>query len=133
MTRPPRRVELALAAMAGAIFCAAPTVGDVGGCGRLATDLDESQFARARKSVDCKRCGTCGFGTHRCGEACGPDAVPYVAFPSTCKPLLHDGEVCLRALEAASCADYLGYVDDVIPSAPTECGFCRFASDAGSK
>jgi hypothetical protein len=38
--------------------------------------------------------------------------------------LVHDGEVCLRALEVAACDDYALFMDDVAPSLPTECNFC---------
>ncbi len=128
---PPRRVELAFAATLALVFGAAPTVGDVGGCGTTATPLDSARFARARKSVDCTRCTKCGLSNARCRQACAPDVVAYVTFPSTCQPLLHDGEVCIRALEAASCRDFAPFVDDVAPTTPTECGFCREADDGG--
>jgi hypothetical protein len=39
-------------------------------------------------------------------------------------PLVHDGEVCLRALDDAACEDYLEYMSDVAPTVPTECNFC---------
>ncbi len=137
MTRPPtppRRRELALVALLAAVFGAAPTVGDVGGCGTTATPLDSARFARARKSVDCTQCMACGFTNARCKQACGAaGVVPYVVFPSTCEPLLHDGEVCIRALQAATCGDYARYVDDFAPTTPTECGFCREADDAGAE
>jgi hypothetical protein len=45
-------------------------------------------------------------------------------FPEGCAPLVHDGEVCLRALHFASCDAYRGYVDDAAPTVPTECDFC---------
>ena len=48
-----------------------------------------------------------------------------VFIPQTCRPLLHDGEVCLRALNAASCSDYATFVDDDAPALPSECEFCR--------
>jgi hypothetical protein len=54
-----------------------------------------------------------------------PGDVPVqTAFPDRCVPLVHDGEVCLRALQYASCDDYRAYVSDVSPSVPTECNFC---------
>jgi hypothetical protein len=119
------RRDIVLIAVVAAVFIAAPTVGDVGGCGKQATDLDEPAFARARKDIDCKRCQACGLATHTCQSACDPQAAGDVAFPVTCRPLLHDGEVCVRALEAASCGDYATFVDDTAPSVPRECDFCH--------
>jgi hypothetical protein len=126
-----RRSELLLAAMVALVFGTAPTVGDVGSCGRTATDLDRRSFAEARKTVDCQRCTDCGLTTQRCHAACDPQAASDVSWPSTCYPLEHDGEVCLRALQAASCGDYAGFVDDRAPSAPTECDFCHGGSGSG--
>lgn len=108
-------------------LCMAPTVGDVGGCGRQATDLDPQDWARARKEEDCDRCTACGIANDRCKRACDPKQPPETELPATCKPLLHDGEVCLRALQAASCAKFATYVDDLAPATPTECEFCRTA------
>ncbi len=102
----------------------APTAGDVGGCGQEATLLDVSIFTSARKQEDCDRCQECGITSARCTSACDPKAAPVAAIPQTCQPLQHDGEVCLRALGAASCADYSNYVSDD-PSLPLECQFCR--------
>ena len=120
---------MALATVA-LVFGTAPTVGDVGGCGVTATDLNESRFASARKKVDCARCTECGIATQRCKAACDPLMPSDVGFESTCRPLLHDGEVCIDALQAASCADYAAYVDDNFRAVPTECEFCR--GDAAS-
>lgn len=126
------RRELALAALVALVFTAAPTPGDVGGCGREAEILDVELYGDARKLIDCRRCRECGLTTARCGQACN-DAIPSnVALPPTCRPLLHDGEVCLNALAAASCGDYRTFVDDVAPRAPTECDFCQVTEDAGS-
>lgn len=130
MTR--RREVLALAACAFALLTA-PTVGDVGGCGKTPTALDPDVYARARKSVDCQRCTECGLATQRCARACDANWPPDIAIPSTCHPLYHDGEVCIRALKAASCSDYASFVDDAAPSAPTECEFCRLFDDGGSE
>ena len=124
MSRARRLSSLAVAA-ALAILCAAPTAGDVGGCGVTVQELDEARFARARKLVDCSRCMECGITTKRCAAACDPKAPNEVGFPSRCFPLLHDGEVCLDALEAASCADYTLYVSDDVRAIPTECEFCK--------
>lgn len=123
-----RRGRLLVAATAVlGLLSAAPTVGDVGGCGREASYLDVDRFAQARKLEDCERCQECGLESARCGRACDPKAPPDVAIPVTCKPLLHDGEVCLRALQAAGCDAYRSYVDDDAPTLPSECRFCRIA------
>lgn len=110
-----------------AVLCMAPTVGDVGGCGREATELDADDMAVARKDEDCERCRECRLSSERCRRACDPNALPDVDLPATCRPVRHDGEVCLRALHAASCDTYASYVDDVAPATPTECQFCRVA------
>jgi hypothetical protein len=107
----------------------APTVGDVGGCGRQATELDGEDFAYARKEEDCERCEECAITTERCRRACDESRLPDVALPSTCRPVRRDGEVCLRALRAASCETFASYVDDVAPRTPSECEFCRVASE----
>ena len=109
------------------LLCAAPTVGDVGGCGRTVSDLDTTRFANARKLEDCERCNACGLSTQTCVHACDPKQPSNVFIPQTCRPLFHDGEVCLRALQAASCTDYAAFVDDVAPTNPSECEFCRVA------
>jgi len=107
-----------------AVLTMAPTVGDVGGCGREASRLDEGVFARARKLEDCERCRECGIETARCKRACDARQPFEVDLPVTCQPLYHDGEVCLRALHAASCDKYATYVDDA-PATPSECDFCK--------
>ena len=111
------------------VLCMAPTAGDVGGCGKDATALDLAVYGGARKEQDCSRCQECGLTSARCGRACDPKASPETAIPATCHPLQHDGEVCLRALAAASCDAYGRYLADVEPETPTECGFC--ARDGG--
>lgn len=131
-----RRRELVLAGVLAVVFGAAPTVGDIGSCGQAATDLDVRSFAAARKQLDCQRCTECGLTTReptaqRCGAACDPTAASDVAFPATCHPLAHDGDVCLRALGAASCADYAAFVDDVAPTVPSECDFCHLVPEGG--
>ena len=118
-----RRVSLAIAAL-GALSMA-PTVGDTGGCGRTATELDRDRYASARKLEDCERCEECGVGTARCLRACDPTQLPEIALPPTCRPLYHDGEVCLRALGAASCETFASYVADGASATPSECEFCR--------
>ena len=130
-SRPLRARELAVAGLFALVFGAGPTVGDVGSCGDAATDVDEGKFARARKKVDCDRCRECGLTSDRCVRACNETATTDFDVPDTCHPVTHDADVCLRALLAASCASYADYVDDDAPAIPSECEFCRVASDAG--
>lgn len=118
---------LSVVVIALAPLIMAPTVGDVGGCGAEAQTLDLASFGEARKNEDCEHCSSCGIGSARCERACDPAMPPDVHVPETCRPLLHDGEVCIRALHAAPCDKWLGYVDDVAPTAPSECEFCRGA------
>ena len=127
-----RRAETASLAVVALVLVAAPTVGDVGGCGRTATDLDFAIFAHARKIVDCNRCRECGLSTDHCTRACDAAKPSDVTFPPTCHPVLHDGEVCIRALKAASCTDYASYVDDAAPSVPSECDFCHLVGDGSA-
>lgn len=112
-----------------ALLCMAPTAGDIGGCGAEVTALDPSTFALVRKDEDCRRCEECAIGSARCARACDPDEPVETRIPDTCKPLLHDGKVCLRALRAASCSAYARYVDDVAPETPSECAFCKAPPD----
>jgi hypothetical protein len=104
------------------LFTAAPVAGDIGSCGQAADDLDAAKFFQAKADVDCQQCSGCGFATNTCVRACS--APPERAFEVDCYPLVHDGEVCLDALRAASCDEYRAYVDDQAPEAPTECNFC---------
>jgi hypothetical protein len=115
-----------------AVLLMAPTVGDTGACGRTATELDRDRYANARKLQDCERCQECVIDTARCQRACDRKALPEIALPATCRPLYHDGEVCLRALAAASCDTYATYVEDDAPATPTECDFCREPPPAAS-
>lgn len=118
------RLRLLLLSAAFGLLCAAPTPGDVGGCGQKAELLDPPIFFASKKRTDCVRCDECGLDTDTCRGACDP-AVPYATeFPEGCFPLVHDGEVCLRALLHAACDDYAGYVSDTSPSVPSECNFC---------
>lgn len=119
--------RLSLATIALGVLLMAPTVGDTGGCGRTASELDHDRYANARKLEDCLRCQECALDTARCLRACDPKALPEIALPQTCRPLYHDGEVCLRALAAASCDTFATYVDDEAPASPGECNFCRVA------
>jgi hypothetical protein len=107
------------------VLSMAPTAGDVGGCGTEAEALDPGVFAAARKDLDCRRCQECGLGSTRCSRACNPAVPSETAIPATCQPLLHDGEVCIRKLDSASCDAFATYVSDVAPSTPTECEFCK--------
>lgn len=101
----------------------APTAGDVGGCGEAAEDLDPQKFWAVRYGIDCEQCVRCGFTTSRCQEACaGPP--PELGFPLACFPTVHDGEVCVRALDAAGCGEYAAYVADEGALIPSECDFC---------
>ncbi len=104
------------------VLVAAPTAGDIGSCGQEIEDLDPGRFFEAKADVDCRRCDECQLTTQACERACA--ATPGAELPDGCYPLVHDGEVCLNALEAASCADYAVYVADSGGSVPTECNFC---------
>jgi hypothetical protein len=117
------RGRITIAALLGALT-AAPTAGDIGGCGRDASLLDVAVFARARKDEDCRRCTECEIESDRCTRSCAANELPVIEIPQTCKPLRRDGEVCLRALRAASCDSYETYVRDEAPSTPSECQFC---------
>ena len=103
-------------------FCAAPTPGDVGGCNQRAEELDPGAFLDAKAEIDCRQCQRCSLGSDACTRAC--NAVRGRGFPDGCVALVHDGEVCLRALSDASCDDYEAYGRDRAPTTPTECNFC---------
>ena len=105
-------------------FCVAPTPGDIGGCGQAPEELDPGVFFATKKNIDCERCRECGLRTERCDEACDSATATETEFPDGCVPLVHDGEVCLRALMIASCDDYATYVTNAGASAPSECNFC---------
>lgn len=122
MTQRVRRSELVRLMVIAWLFTAAPVAGDIGSCGQAAEDLDAGKFFQAKADVDCERCADCGFTTDACVTACS--APPERSFEVGCYPLVHDGEVCLDALRAASCGEYRGYVDDEAPLVPTECNFC---------
>ena len=124
-----RRGRVLVAALLGALT-AAPTAGDIGGCGKDASLLDVETFARARKDEDCRRCTDCEIVTERCTRSCDPREFPVIEIPQTCKPLRRDGEVCLRALRAASCDAFASYVRDEGPTTPSECQFCRVVPGA---
>ena len=120
--RPRPTTVLAVAVFAA--FCAAPTPGDVGGCGQAPQDLDPPVFFATKKAIDCERCTECGLASDRCEEACDETADIERSFPVGCFPLVHDGEVCLRALLQAPCSDYRSFIDDEAPQTPSECNFC---------
>jgi len=105
------------------LFATAPTVGNIGSCGQDPVDLDPEKFFTAKEGVDCRRCTECGLSTKPCARACDGEVEP-VQFPPGCYPLVHDGEVCLDALNAASCGDYEEYMADIGPTIATECNFC---------
>ena len=120
---PPKPLTL-LAAAVLALLSLAPTPGDIGGCGQEPTLMDAPTFFSNKKSADCERCDECGLSTRACKDACNP-SVPFATeFPPGCLPLVHDGEVCLRALFHASCSDYSGFMSDLAPEVPSECNFC---------
>lgn len=105
-------------------FVMAPTVGDIGSCGQPADDLDAPKFFQIKKVLDCQQCQGCGLMTQACTTACDTKAAAASTLPDGCHPYVHDGEVCLRALIAASCDDYASYESDSAPTAPSECQFC---------
>ena len=104
-------------------FCAAPVPGDVGGCGQEAHELDRETFFWSLQSIECEHCRECELRTDACERACG-NVLVQSEFPGNCAPLVHDGEVCLRALGDGSCNDYRDYMSDSAPTIPTECNFC---------
>jgi hypothetical protein len=108
------------------LFVIAPTPGDIGGCGQEADLLDAPTFYVTKRSIDCRQCNDCGLVFTSCQDACDVYAPVPESFPVGCFPLVHDGEVCLRALTNATCGDYAKYVDDnpASRSTPTECNFC---------
>lgn len=114
-----RRVVVTLA-----LLCLAPTAGDIGSCGQEAVELDEAKFFREKERIDCLACQSCVLDSPvACAQACDA-VVNVVPFPDGCLPLVHDGEVCLNALEAASCDDMAKYLDKDAPTIPFECNFC---------
>jgi hypothetical protein len=118
----PRWLLLALGFVALA-FCAAPVPGDVGGCGQEAQPLGAEVFFSSLQDSECQQCQDCGIDTAACTRACGATLVQR-DFPKDCVPLVHDGEVCLRAIQQSGCSDVQDYMSDSSPSLPTECNFC---------
>ena len=115
------------------LLCAAPTAGDIGSCGQTAEDLDPIKFFARKGGIDLAKCDECGFAGATC-SARRDGQLEATAFAEGCYPLVHDGEVCLRALEHADCDEYGQYVRDDAPTVPTECNFCppRDTGAAGS-
>lgn len=113
------RLALAFVVLA---FCAAPVPGDVGGCNQRAQELDPETFFDVKDSIDCDRCTECGLRNDACARAC--EGTSGATLPQGCVALVHDGEVCLRALLDASCDDYRAFTRDEAPTTPTECNFC---------
>jgi hypothetical protein len=118
-----RDLQIANLAAVLLLVVAAPTVGDIGGCGAAPTDLDAAAFFEAKAKLDCERCSACGIQSIPCTVACDPAQTP-ASFPLGCFPIQHDGDVCLRALEASSCDVYATFVADQGATIPTECNFC---------
>ncbi len=118
-----RRATVAVV-IVSAVFLAAPTPGDVGACGKTAQEMSSASFAAARKRADCAGCTACGIVSDRCVRACNEKLPPEIALPPTCRPLIHDGEVCLRAINDAPCDRFATYVDEFAPATPSECTFC---------
>ena len=110
--------------MALALLCLAPSAGNIGSCGQEAVALDAAKFLAVKASIDCSSCTECGLTTQVCAAACAGEVPEDAAFPDGCLPLVHDGEVCLDALGAASCDAYARYVADEGATIPTECNFC---------
>jgi hypothetical protein len=105
-----------------AILVAAPTVGDIGSCGSPAEPLDATKFFTARLDLTCRRCDDCGVIAPNCKNSCDRNRIVPHAFPSGCSPVVHDGDVCLDALDALSCTAFDDFVERGI--VPTECDFC---------
>ena len=127
----PSRADVLRLAIAVVFFTAAPTAGDIGSCGQAENDLDPALFFRAKQDLDCQRCTDCEIKSDACGKACSPGLL-IRELPPGCVPLEHDGEVCVDALAAASCADYGHYMADEASTIPTECNFCPPQADAGA-
>jgi hypothetical protein len=123
LSRPASPAAIARLCAALLLVVAAPTVGDIGSCGGQPNELDPVAFFQQKASLDCARCGECDLHTQACARACDPKQAP-TAFPVGCYPLVHDGEVCLHALEATGCSQYRSFVSDRGSTVPTECNFC---------
>jgi hypothetical protein len=122
---------LVLLCLGCSLLCLAPTPGDVGGCGQSAELLGARQFFHKKREVDCSACDACGIHNRTCSTVC-TDPIPS-RFPRGCFPLVHDGQVCLRALSYSSCDEYRSYLDDAAPRMPSECDFCPRLQDGGAR
>jgi len=122
MSRGANRSLTLTTALIALLFTTAPTVGDIGTCAQPAVDLDPVRFFQAKRVLDCRHCRECGIATQACQDACSNP--PATAFPEGCRPLVHDGEVCLGVLQIASCESYSSWMSDTNPTAPSECQFC---------
>jgi hypothetical protein len=111
-------------------FTAAPTVGDIGSCGQAPDEMDPVKYFTAKEELDCQKCILCELFSEACKRACEPE-LDQEEFPEDCRPLVHDGEVCLNALKGSGCNVYAGYMSDSAPTIPTECNFCPPCSDGG--
>lgn len=129
--RRPSRADALRLAVVALFFTAAPTAGDIGGCGQAENELDPSKFFSTKQDVDCARCAACSIDTTACARSCSPGLV-IKDFPPGCVPLEHDGEVCVDALLVAGCTDYASYMADQGSTIPTECNFCPALLDAGA-
>ncbi|MEM1032699.1 MAG: hypothetical protein AAF928_12680 [Myxococcota bacterium] len=114
--------RLGLAAVAWLVLMG-PVAGDIGGCGQDAEELDAVLFFEGKQFVECNRCIDCGIETPNCQTICNEPLIDP-SFDPDCLPLAHDGEVCLNAIEAASCDAFARIVDATAPTVPTECNFC---------
>jgi hypothetical protein len=76
------------------------------------------------------RCDECDVRTVPCKQAHDKNRVIPSTFPRGCAPVVHDGEVCLRALESLSCDAFAQSVVENDAVIPTECDFCP--DDAGA-
>lgn len=123
MSKRIRAAEILRLAMVLLLIVAAPTVGDIGSCGEDPADLNAAEFFKKKAEIDCARCAECGFETLTCSFACDPTKAA-TEFPEGCYPIVHDGDVCLRALHATSCESYSLFVADTGATTPTECNFC---------
>ena len=103
---------------------AAPTPGDIGGCGQEPQSLDAHTFFGNKARIDCQRCSACELNTVACTAACSSSTPIPDHFDEHCHPLVHDGEVCLRALLNASCSDTTSFESNTNPTVPSECAFC---------
>jgi hypothetical protein len=123
MKRDPAQLMKIVLGFLALAFCAAPVPGDVGGCGQSPQELDPATFFWSKQLTECEQCQSCGLTTAACSRSCG-DTLVQTDFPKDCVPLVHDGEVCLRALQDGSCSDFREYMSDSEPTIPTECNFC---------